>query len=281
MRLGLSMWSYFHVWKRGGMDIPGFVRESRRLGVDGVELLDFFWKDRAAELPAVEAALQETGLPVGVYSVANNFALPDPAARAAEAQKITDGVDNAVHFGAKTVRVFAGNPQPGVGLSEAFDWIVSGFRDVVGYAQSRGVTLALETPGALAGRSDQVKLILQAVGSPALRANPDTGNFLLVHEASHEAVAALASQAAMVHFKDFRVVPDDYPGFAYQAVDGVKFAGTAIGEGDVDLADCLVTLERAGFDGWLNIEYEAQEDPHTGVPRSVANAQQLLKAYRW
>lgn len=280
MKFGLSMWSYFHVWRRGEMDIPGFIRECHRLEVDGVELLDFFWKDRAAEMPAVEAALRETGLPVGVYSVGNNFALPDPAARAAEAKKITDGVDNAVHFGAKVVRVFAGNPQPGVGLSEAFDWIVSSFRDVVGYAEARGITLALENHGALAGRSDQVALILEAVGSPALKANPDTGNFLLVHQASHEAVADLAAQAAMVHFKDFRVVPDDYSGFAYQSVDGIKFAGTAIGEGDVDLADCLATLERAGFQGWLNIEYEAEEDPRTGVPRSVANTKQLLKESR-
>jgi sugar phosphate isomerase/epimerase len=262
------------------MDIPGFIRESHRLGVDGVEMLDFFWKDRDAELPEVEAALRETGLPVGVYSVANNFALPDPDARAAEAKKITDGVDNAVHFGAKTVRVFAGNPQPGLGLDEAFDWIVTSFRNVVGYAESNGITLALENHGALAGRSDQVSLILEAVGSPALKANPDTGNFLLVHQASHEAVAALASQAAMVHFKDFRVVPDDYTGSFYQAIDGVKFAGTAIGEGDVDLADCLSALKTAGFGGWLNIEYEAEEDATTGVPRSVKNTQQLLKAYR-
>lgn len=277
MNLGLSMWSYFAVWKRGALDIPDFIRESKRLGVDGVELLDFFWKDRAAELPGVEAALRETGLPVGVYSVANNFALPDPAARAAEAEKIRAGVDNAVHFGAKVVRVFAGNPQPGIELNDAFDWIVSGFREVVGYAEGQGVTLALENHGALAGRSDQVALLLEAVGSPALGANPDTGNFLLVHDTPHEAVARLAGRAAMVHFKDFRLMPDDYDGPAYTAVDGLKFAGTAIGEGDVALAECLKELRQAGFDGWLNIEYEAPEDPLTGVPRSVENTRRLME----
>jgi sugar phosphate isomerase/epimerase len=277
MKLGLSMWSYFHVWRTGGMDIPGFIREAKRLDVDGVELLDFFWKDRDAEMSGVEDALRETGLPVGVYSVANNFALPDAGARAAEAKKITAGVDNAVHFDANVVRVFAGNPQPGIGLSEAFDWIVSSFREVVGYAANHGVTLALENHGALAGRSEQVALILEAVGSPALSANPDTGNFLLVHEASHEAVANLATRAAMVHFKDFRVVPDDYTGFAYEAVDGVKFAGTAIGEGDVDLAGCIDALRAAAFNGWVNIEYEAEEYPLTGVARSAENAKRLLR----
>ena len=277
MKLGVSMWSYVAAWQRGEMDIPGFIREAKRLGVDGVELLDYFWRDRDAELPAAERALAETGLPVGVYSVANNFALPDPAARAVQIQSVREGVDNAVHFGAHVVRVFAGNPQPDIGLSDAFDWIVSSFREVVGYAEERGVTLALENHGALAGRSDQVALILDAVGSPALGANPDTGNFLLVHDTPHDAVARLSHRAAMVHFKDFKLMPDGYDGPAYTAVDGLKFAGTAVGEGDVALADCLASLRAAKFDGWVIVEYEAPEDPRTGVPRSVANAKELLK----
>jgi sugar phosphate isomerase/epimerase len=275
MKLGVSMWSYVAATKRG-LDIPGFIHEAKRLGVDGVELLDFFWKDQAAELPAVDAALQETGLPVGVYSVANNFAQEEPAQRAAQVKRITDGVDNAVYFGAKTVRVFAGDVRPGLTLETVFAWIVAGLREAADYAHDRGITLALENHGSLAGRSHQVSEILDAVGSPALKANPDTGNFLLVHQASHEAVAALASRAGMVHFKDFKPVPDDYTGFAYTSIDGVKFAGQAVGEGIVDLPHCLQSLKAAGFDGWLNIEYEAEEDPFTGVARSVENSLRLL-----
>ncbi len=277
VKLGLSMWSYVAAWRRGEMDIPAFIHEAARLGVAGVELLDFFWRDRDAELPAVQTALRETGLPCGVYSVANNLALPDPAERQMQVARITDGVDNAALFGADTVRVFAGNAAPGMELEVARDWIVAGLTDAAAYAQEAGVTLALENHGLLAGKADQVRLILDAVNSPALRANPDTGNFLLVHEAPHEAVAALAAHAQMAHFKDFRVVPDDYPGFAYSAVDGVKFAGAAIGEGDIDLTDCLRALRAANFHGWLNIEYEAEEDPLAGVPRSVANTKQLLE----
>ena len=61
MKLGLSMWSYAASVRRGELDIPGFIREAGHLGVGGVELLDFFWKDRNAELPAVEAALAGNG----------------------------------------------------------------------------------------------------------------------------------------------------------------------------------------------------------------------------
>lgn len=277
MKLGLSMWSYAAPHRRGAIDIPGFIREAKRLGVDGVELLDFFWQDQEAEWREVEAALAETGLPVGVYSVANDFVQPDPAERAAEVQKITAGVDAAVRLGAKTVRVFGGNADPAVSYEQGLAWIIDGLKKAAAHAHDRDVTLALENHGHLAGRSDQVQTLLDAVASPALQANPDTGNFLLVHQAPHDAVAELAPRAAMCHFKDFHVVPDDYAGFAYAGIEGLKFAGTAIGEGDVDLADCVASLRRAGFDGWLNIEYEGEEDPFVAVARSVDYTRRLLQ----
>ena len=276
MKLGLSMYSYAAAYQRGQIDIAGFIQEAKRLGVAGVELLDFFWRDPATEMPDVRAALEDTGLPVGVYSVANNFVSAGEAERAAQVKKITDGVDFANEFGAKVVRVFAGDIAPEFTYEQCLLWIIAGLKEASAYAYDHGVTLALENHGQLAGRSEQVQAILNAVASPALKANPDTGNFLLVHQASHLEVAALASRAAMVHFKDFRVVPDDYDGPAYIGTEGLKFAGTAVGEGEVDLPDCLSSLHQAGFDGWLNIEYEGQEDPFSAVSRSVDYTRHLL-----
>ena len=277
MKLGLSMWSYAAAHRRGRLDIPGFIQESKRLGVEGVELLDFFWKNIPSEMPSVLAALQDTGLAVGVYSVANDFITPHESERAAQVHKIRDGVDMAVRFGAKTVRVFGGDVSPEFTYDQCLRWIIEGLTDAARYAYDNGVTLALENHGRLVGRSDQVEVVLNTVASPALKANPDTGNFLLVHQPSHVAVAALAARAAMCHFKDFKVVPDDYQGFAYMGIEGLKFAGTAIGEGEVDLADCVTALRQAGFDGWLNIEYEGEEDPFSAVSRSVEYTRHLIQ----
>jgi len=278
MKLGVSMWSFVATYKKGEMDIPKFIETAKSLGVDGVELLDFFWKDRDAELASVDAALAATGLPVGVYSIGNDLVTSDPAARAAQVAAIKEGVDNAVHFGAKVVRVFSGNTKEGISFDQAFDWIVEGLREGAEYAQSKGVSLALENHGVLAGKSSQVHKIIEAVGNPAMKANPDTGNFLLVHQAPHEALKDVASVAAMVHFKDFKEAPKDYPGWAYTSTDGLKYIGTAIGEGEVALEACVAELKEAGFDGWLNIEYEGLEDPLTALPRSVAYTRGLLKS---
>ncbi len=68
-----------------------------------------------------------------------------------------------------------------------------------------------------------------------------------------------------------------WKGFAYTGTEGLKFAGTAIGEGEVDLPDCVTSLRQAGFDGWLNIEYEGEEDPFSAVSRSVDYTRSLLQ----
>ena len=175
-----------------------------------------------------------------------------------------------------SVRVFAGNVLEGVTLDHAFNWIVEGLSQAAAYAETRGVTLALENHGLLAGKSDQVLKILQAVDSPAMQANPDTGNFLLVHQSPHEAVRAVASMAAMVHLKDFKEVGSDYTGFAYDSYDGLRYQGVALGEGDVALQDCIDGLRASSFSGWVNIEYEGEEPALTSLPRSVAYARRIM-----
>src|SRR5579884_2005888 len=269
MKLGVSMWSFASTVRNTGMDIPGFIRTVKEMGGEGVELLDYFWKDRDAQMPEVEQALRETGLPVAVYSVSNDFVKKDEAARASQVDVIKRGVDSAMHFGAGVVRVFAGDIKEGISFDDAFDWIVAGLSEAAQYAQSKGVALALENHGKLAGKSDQVIKILNAVNNSSMKANPDTGNFLLVHQAPHMAVEDEAKYAAMVHFKDFTEVPASYSGFAYTSLDGLKYRGTAIGEGEVALASCVQALRQAGFNGWMNIEYEGEEDPMTAMPRSI------------
>lgn len=276
------MWGYVHAWKAGKIDLPGFIHEAKRAGADGVELLDFFYQDTERDRAAAMRALEETGLPVGVFSVAQNFAKPDAQDRAAELNKIKFGVDEAVRYGAKVVRVFAGDVahDSPITLDDARQWIVDGLAEASLYAAEKGVKLALENHGRLAGRGEQVRsIILDArakAGNDALGANPDTGNFLLVGQPSHEAIREVASLANMVHFKDFAPAPAGHEGFAYQALDGTKFLGTVIGEGSVDLGACVAELKEAGFDGWLNMEYEGEEDAFTGVSRSLENARRFI-----
>ena len=84
-----------------------------------------------------------------------------------------------MELGTDILRVFSGSARAGVTQEQGMDWILEGLSAGAAYAESRGVTLALENHGKFAGRSEQVRGIIDAVGSPALRVNLDTGNFLL------------------------------------------------------------------------------------------------------
>ena len=281
MKLGVSMYSYLKAVKDGRLDIASFVHEAKRIGADGVELLDFFYKDMDKDRDAAMQALEETGLVCGVFSVAQNFAKKLPAERQFEAGKVMLGVEEALKFKAKVVRVFAGDVSEGIEFDEARGWIVTMLADVSNYAHEKGIKLALENHGTLAGRSDQVKGIIDDVrdkcGHDALGANPDTGNFMLVGQAGHEAIEDVAGYAYMVHFKDFKKAAEGYDGFAYKALDGTGYYGTVIGEGEVDLAACVAALNAAGFDGWLNLEYEGEGDPMVDVEKSFKNTESFAR----
>lgn len=274
------MWSYVRAHKDGRLDIPGFIHEAKRAGADGVELLDFFYRDSAADRQAAQQALRETGLPCPIFSISQNFAKPTEEERRAQLDKIKFGVDEAVHYGSEVVRVFAGDVSEGITFDQAREWIVEGLAEASKYADSKGKRLALENHGTLAGRGEQVKGLIDDVralaGNEALGANPDTGNFLIVNQPSHEAIREVAQYAYMVHFKDFAPEPTGHSGFAYSTIDGRRVVGTAVGEGTVDLAKCISALKGAGFDGWLSVEFEGEEDPLTAVRRSIENARKFL-----
>lgn len=279
MKLGVSMWCYVEPWKKGELDIPGFIREVKRIGADGVELLDFFYKDLDADRAAASAALIETGLAVSAFSVSNNFA--KEGEWDAQLARITFGVDEALRYGSQIVRVFAGDVAAGVTLEGAREAIVSGLAAASSYAHAKGVRLALENHGRLAGRGDQVRALILDVrdraGNDALGANADTGNFLLVGEDSLTGVDHVADLTYMVHFKDFAPAPEGYEGFAYEAIDGSKWIGRRLGDGSANAGACVARLREAGFDGWLSLEYEGPESPFEAVPASLAAAQVLCR----
>lgn len=279
MRISVSMWSVVSAYRAGTLDIPGFIHFAQQSGAAGVELLDFFWKDQIAESAAVDAALRETGLSVTAYAVSNDFVNTDAAVRAAQVEKIKAGVDMALHYGSQRVRVFSGDVKPDMTFEQGRAWIIDGLSAAAAYAHSHGVILALENHGKLAGRSDQVRSVIEAVNSPGLRANFDTGNFVLVMQNPSEAALELAPLTGYVHLKDFRQLRTDEPvAHSYGALDGSRFQGTVIGQGDVDLPTVLTRLRAGGYDDWLAIEYEGHGDPLHDVPASVAASLVIIAA---
>jgi len=277
MRLSVSMWSVVQSVREGKLDLPGFIDFAARQDVEGIELLDYFWTDAQAQISPIKQQIADAGLTLAVYSIGNDFFEPDPTLRAEELTDLKRGVDVANRLDVNLMRVFSGNAKPGYNLEDGLGWIIDNLGAGAAYAEQHGVTLALENHGLMAGRSDQVRQIIETVNSPALRANLDTGNFLLVGQNPTDAARYLADLVALVHLKDFRLATAADTLHVYTGLDGVGYTGTVVGGGQVDLAAIMAILAKAGYDGWLSLEYEGGQDPLTiGVPQSLAAARQLL-----
>lgn len=271
------MYSCVRAVQAGRLDLMGFVDYAAAQGVAGVELLDIFWTDAERELPAVKARIAEAGMEVAVYSISNNFIQPEASAHAQELADLKRGVDIALELGTNILRVFSGNAREDVTQEQGMDWILAGLSAGADYAESRGVTLALENHGKFAGRSDQVRDIIDAVASPALRVNLDTGNFLPVGQNPTAAAQHLADLVVLMHLKDMRRATGDEASHVFADPEGQLLTGSVIGDGLVDLAAIRLIMDGAGYAGWWSLEYEGAEEPlAVGVPRSLANARALL-----
>lgn len=277
MKISLSMWSLHKYWYEGKWDTVDFINYAAATGVTGVELLSCFWRDKEREIPLIDEALQSHGLKVACFSACNNFATADEKEREAQVKEVTDAVDFAVHFGARIVRVFSGDlPNDSISYEQGLQYVIDGLSQAARYAEQKGVTLCLENHGLFAGRSDQVMDIIRKVNSDALRSTFDTGNFLLVGQSASGAVDELKSFIGHVHVKDFKEVPEGTTGLVFRSLSGELFHGRIAGEGDVDLKYIFGVLNQSGYEGWISVEFEGDEEPQQGSMQAVHYVSSLI-----
>jgi sugar phosphate isomerase/epimerase len=278
MRISVSMYSLASTIRKENWSIFDFIDYAKRISLDGVELLDFYWKedDREKEIERVKQALKENDLVVSAYDVSNNFVKESREDRAKEAEKVLEGIETAKKLGTNIVRVFCGDLHGDLTYEDGQSWIVEGLKQCAKKAEEEQVYLAIENHGLLAGKSEQVKEIIEKVDSPFVRSTFDTGNFLLVHEVPQQAFDRLKSDIVHVHFKDFRVKGEAEALKGFKSTKGVELIGTVPGDGQVDLAYIVEGLKGADYQGWLSIEYEGHDDAKESNEEAVRRLKKLL-----
>lgn len=254
-----------------------FIEYANSIALDGVELLDFYWRDKEKELDAVIAALKKYNMPVSAYDVSNNFVKETSEEREREVAKIIDGIHVAKKLDTNVVRVFCGDLHGDLTYDDGQTWIVEGLRICAEEAEKEQVYLAVENHGLLAGKSVQVKEIIRKVGSPYVKSTFDTGNFLLVHEEPMHAFEQLKEEIVHVHFKDFRVKPESDNANGFRSTEGIELIGVIPGDGQVNLEYIVDGLKDIHYQGWLSIEYEGFEDAKPANEEAVKRLRALLE----
>jgi sugar phosphate isomerase/epimerase len=241
--------------------------EAANLGFDGVEpdlgrdyKSDLLWS--AAGRQRVLDLAKETGVEVSSVCLGalwgQTFASDDPDDRKKATEIVSEAARWTPQLGAKVILVpIVGveNQTPSVGVDR---WI-EGLRTCAPVAEQSGVVLALENVGRSPARSAaEIANILDAVGSPSVKAYYDIGNGTSFGFDAVEELKLLGDRVAQVHIKGARAAQ--------------------LWEETLDLDAVARTLRDIGYDGYLVFETRATEQPAEDLGRNLGILKEKIAA---
>ena len=285
MKLSVSSYSFRQYEKAGKMTQLDVVQKAAEMGFDGIDYIDLAGANEAEQLAyakEIRKAAEAAGIEIVAYTIGANLYKGSKEADDAEVERLKGQLHVAAELGAAIMRhdVCSSEKVDGrlIGFDRMLPTIAENARRVTEYAATLGIRTCSENHGFVAQDSDRVKALYNAVGHENYGLLIDIGNFACVDESSTYAVSRLAPYAFHVHAKDFRVRPyhQKPASGSYITTRGCNYLfGCVIGEGDIPVEQCVAILKRAGYDGYLTVEYEGVEDCIAGIARGLAN----LKKY--
>lgn len=241
--------------------IDQVVDTAKALGFSGVEIrflrgtvdlasLEEFQAPRIAE---TRRRFEDAGIAVVAINTGVRMVSLDPAQRAAqrEAARVQIGIADAL--GAPYLRLFGGPIPAGQDRERSLDAIAAGLGEIAEESARAGITSLIETHDDFC-RSDSVLDLYRRGASDKLCVLWDTLHSHRWGESAEETYGRLGPRIKLVHVKDSVVATS-------QAFD---FALT--GEGSVPIPSFLDVLERAGYDGFVDFEWEKGWHPEIPGP---------------
>ncbi|MCW4020489.1 MAG: sugar phosphate isomerase/epimerase [Candidatus Bathyarchaeota archaeon] len=252
IKVGCAAYSYREYFKNGTMTYEDFIEEAYRLGLDGVELTLYYLpsKDPSYFRKLKRLALAR-GLSISGAGIKTDFCRLEVSEMERTVETVEEGLNMACGLGAPCLRVFGGRVPEGHTLAEATRWAIEGLKSCVGYAEEKGVVMALENHGGITARADNVIKIVEEVDSPWFGINLDLGNY---HESTYDEIAMTVPYAVHTHAK---VSASGGRKLDYRKIKDLLYAG--------------------GYNGFLSIEYEERGDAKTGIREFTRNLFDLFR----
>ncbi len=265
-RIGVSTYSYWRFRDDSKLSIEECIDLAAEAGFDAVEILHVQMTDESnAALQRIKQRAFRSGLDLCGFSTHQSFVSPDPEARKKNVAHTVRCIELAYALGIPTIRVNTGRwgtiksfdelmankgiepILPGHTEEEGFAWVIDGLTECLPRAEECGVVLGLENHWGLGRTAEGVIRVIDAIGSPWLRATLDTGNFL---ERTYEQMELLAPRAALVQAKTY-------------------FGGGTWYTLDLDYERIATILRAADYRGYVSLEFEGKEDHRTAIPKSL------------
>jgi L-ribulose-5-phosphate 3-epimerase len=256
-KLSLAEWSFHQALQAKQLDNLDFAATARGLGLDAIEYVNTFFKDKATS-GSYLAELNRRAKDHGIFQhlimcdEEGRLGDPDPARRSAAVENHRKWADAAKTLGCWTIRVNADSEGP---PEEQQKLCADGLRRLTEYGASLDLNVIVENHGGLSSHGDWLVGVMKLVGHPRCGTLPDFGNFY--------------------EYDRYQGVTDMMP-YA-KAVSAKSYDFDARGEETkIDYHRMLRIVTGAGFHSWLGIEYEGERLPEReGVLRTKALCERI------
>lgn len=282
MKIAVSSYSFSQAMRDGRMNILDVIPKAKQLGYEGVEIVrgDQSDKEMRALAALLKAQSEEAGIPIIAYMVGADFI---KNGLENEVERLKGEAEIAALMGAPRMRHdssagYAADGAP-VPFEEALPVIIEGYRRVTEFAAGLGVKTMIENHGYFLQDSCRVKRLVEGVDHPNFGWLTDMGNFMCADEDSVSAMTLAAPMAVHAHAKDFhyKKAGEFVPANGWFSTrGGNSLRGAIIGNGAVDVPACLALLKKAGYDGWLSVEFEGVEDCIFALKEDLTNLKAML-----
>lgn len=252
---GCCAYSYRKYLESGKMTMEDFFLKAVDLGIEGVNVTTYWLKSTdPAYLISLRHLAFKHALPFSGAAIRTEMCQSDPAKRTAEIANIKKWVDATEILGASHIRVFGGDLPPGSTDAQGVGWTAETMKPACDYAAQKGITLGIESHGGITSRAANILAILRRVNSPYAGCNLDISNF---QEDPYSQVEALIPYATHTHIRDW---------YGKQRQP-------------LDLDRMWQMFAQGGYQGFMSVEYEGDEDANTGVPKLVEKVKTLCRKY--
>lgn len=262
------------------------IQKAKEMGSDAIAFSRILPHDGSTEAQYAEKLREECekqGVTISDFVFPADFIDGCDGDTQAEIARVKKQIDIAEILGVKIIRHDASHGKRIPFFEKALPIMARGCAEVTDYAAKKGIRTTVENHGFFCQGSERVLQLFQAVDHENFGLLCDIGNFLCFDEDPLEAVIRVAPFTAHVHAKDFlyKKGSEADPGDGFMRTRGGNFLrGTVLGHGVVPVTQCLAALKRAGFDGYVGLEYEGHkcEDTLTGLQLSIDNLKRFLSA---
>ncbi len=257
-RISLAEWSLNKPLFAGEISNLDFASESRAAGIDAIEYVNSFFKDKATDQPYLkELNTRADGEGVRQLLIMcdgeGNLGDADEAKRTRAVENHYKWIGAAATLGCHSIRVNAASSGT---YEEQQDRAADGLRRLCEYADGHGINVIVENHGGLSSNGAWLAGVMEKVGRPRCGTLPDFGNFCLDWSRKDEPDA---------WYDRYQGVRELMPYAKAVSAKSHDFDDNG-NEVHTDYRRMMKIVVDAGYSGYVGVEYEGEGiEPREGI----------------